>query len=100
MRKTKEHLGLLTAAAFALTACLILPDGLAADSATKLTHVLRPASLATVYDVKAFGARGDRKTLDTGAINKAIEAAALAGGGTVLIPAGTYLCFSIRLKSN
>src|ERR1044072_4865439 len=53
-----------------------------------------------VYDVRAFGARGDGKTLDTTAINKAIEAAAAAGGGTVVFPAGTYLSVSIRLRSN
>jgi polygalacturonase len=53
-----------------------------------------------VYDVRAFGARGDGKTLDTTAINKAIEAAAAAGGGTVNFPAGTYLSVSIRLRSN
>ena len=47
-----------------------------------------------------FGARGDGKTLDTNAVNKAIDAAAAKGGGTVFVPAGTYLCFSIRLKSN
>jgi len=51
-------------------------------------------------DVKAMGARGDGKTIDTPAINKAIDAAAAAGGGTVFFPAGNYLCFSIRLKSN
>jgi polygalacturonase len=55
---------------------------------------------AAWLDVKTFGALGDGKTLDSPAINKAIEAAAAAGGGTVYIPAGTYLCFSIRLKSN
>ena len=52
-----------------------------------------------LFDVRKYGATGDGKTLDTPAINKAIEAAAAAGGGTVLFPAGTYLCFSIRLKS-
>src|SRR5438552_19200114 len=51
------------------------------------------------YNVKAFGATGDGKTLDTPAINKTIEAAAAAGGGTVRFPAGAYLCFSIHLKS-
>jgi len=51
-------------------------------------------------DVRAFGATGDGKTLDTAAINKAIEQAASEGGGTVRFPAGTYLSFSIRLKSN
>jgi len=40
------------------------------------------------------------KTLDTDAFNKAIEAASAAGGGTVEVPAGTYLSFSIRLKSH
>jgi polygalacturonase len=55
---------------------------------------------ASVFDIKTYGAVGDGKTLDTPAINKAIEAAATAGGGTVCFPAGTYLCFSIRLKSN
>src|SRR5689334_18134803 len=58
------------------------------------------ADVPTKYDVKAMGATGDRKTLDTPAINKAIEAANAAGGGTVYFPPGTYLCYSIHLKSN
>jgi polygalacturonase len=52
-----------------------------------------------LFDVRTYGATGDGKTLDTDAVNRAIEAAA-AGGGVVLFPAGSYLCFSIRLKSN
>jgi polygalacturonase len=52
------------------------------------------------FDIKTFGATGDGKTLDTAAINKAIEAAGAAGGGTVLFPAGNYLSYSIHLKSN
>jgi len=51
------------------------------------------------FDVRAFGATGDGKTVDSPAINKAIEAAAAAGGGIVLFPAGSYMSFSIRLKS-
>jgi polygalacturonase len=50
--------------------------------------------------VRAFGAKGDGKTVDTAAINKTIEVAAAAGGGTVRFPAGTYLSVSIHLKSN
>jgi len=53
-----------------------------------------------IFDVRAFGATGAGLKLDSPAINAAIEAAAAAGGGTVYLPAGTYLCFSIRLKSN
>jgi polygalacturonase len=51
------------------------------------------------FNVRKFGAVGDGSTLDTAAINKAIEAAAAAGGGTVFFPAGTYASYSIRLKS-
>jgi polygalacturonase len=52
------------------------------------------------FDVRTFGATGDGKTVDSPAINKAIEAAAAAGGGTVIFPAGNYMSFSIRLKSH
>ena len=55
---------------------------------------------ANVYSVKSYGATGDGKTLDTVAINKTIDAAAAAGGGTVYFPAGKYLSVSIHLKSN
>lgn len=53
-----------------------------------------------VYNVRAFGAKGDGETLDTPAINAAIDAANKAGGGTVLLPAGNYLSVSVHLKSN
>ena len=59
-----------------------------------------PAERAGVFTVRTFGAVGDGKSLDTSAINKAIDAAAAAGGGTVLFPAGSYLSYSIHLRSN
>jgi polygalacturonase len=52
------------------------------------------------YNVRNFGAKGDSVTLDTDAINRAINAAAGAGGGTVLLPAGRYRSYSIRLRSH
>lgn len=52
------------------------------------------------FNVLAHGAVGDGKALDSAAINAAIEAAAGSGGGTVSFPAGTYLSFSIHLRSN
>jgi len=55
---------------------------------------------AAVFDVRTYGAKGDGVTLDSPAINAAIEAAAAAGGGTVRFPAGSYLSFSLRLKSH
>ena len=53
-----------------------------------------------VFNVKDFGALGDGLHLDTDAINKTIDAAFKSGGGSVYFPAGNYLSFSIRLKSN
>ena len=58
------------------------------------------SNAAGIYNVRDFGAKGDGTALDSPAINKAIEAAALAGGGTVRLPAGMYLAVSVHLKSN
>src|SRR5580704_12913880 len=57
-------------------------------------------SLAGWLNVRSFGAVGDGQTPDTAAINKAIDAAVVAGGGTVVFPAGVYASYSIHLKSN
>ncbi len=78
-----------------LPACI-----LAMTSGFARGQVAPPASPGQLYNVRAFGATGDGKTLDTDAINRTVEAAAAAGGGTVEIPAGHYLSFSIRLKSH
>lgn len=53
-----------------------------------------------IYNVRSFGATGNGKTLDSKAINKAIDSAAGNGGGMVYLPAGNYLSGSIHLKSN
>lgn len=76
-----------------------------AMAASSTVEALEPRGVqareaATDFDVKRFGAAGDGKTLDSPSINRAIAAAAAAGGGTVQMPAGSYLCRSIRLKSN
>ena len=73
-----------------LVSCAALALSLAAPLGTR----------AATFDVKTFGAKADGKTLDRDAINKAIDAAAAAGGGTVNFPAGTYVTGSIHLRSN
>ena len=55
---------------------------------------------ADVYNVKDYGAKADGKTIDSPAINRAIQEAAANGGGTVYLPAGNYACYSIRLASH
>ena len=68
---------------------------------TLLSALLCATSLsASAVSVRDTGAAGDGKTLDTDAVNKAIDQVAAAGGGTVEFPAGTYLCYSIHLKSH
>jgi polygalacturonase len=52
------------------------------------------------YNVRNYGAAGDGKNLDSPAIDKAIQAASAAGGGTVYLPPGTYLSGTIHLASN
>lgn len=52
------------------------------------------------YNVQDFGAKGDGATINTAAINLAIDSAAKNGGGTVFFPAGQYLSYSIHLQNN
>ncbi|MCL4217006.1 MAG: right-handed parallel beta-helix repeat-containing protein [Candidatus Hydrogenedentes bacterium] len=52
------------------------------------------------YDVLSFEAVGDGETKDTAAVQRAIDACAGAGGGTVYFAPGTYLCGSLHLRSN
>lgn len=56
---------------------------------------------AQIYNVIDFGAKGDGKTDDASAIQKAIDRCSEAGGGQVLLPIGkTFLTGPIELKSN
>ena len=68
--------------------------------AAVLFLITAAALRAADFDVRTHGAKGDGTTLDSPAIDKAISAAAAVGGGTVLVPAGTYLSGSIHLQSN
>ncbi len=78
----------------ALTAALLITAGCTTPPAA-------PAAVPTgQFNVRSFGAAGDGVTLDTTAINRAINAASAAGGGTVVFSAGNYLSFSIHLKSH
>lgn len=50
------------------------------------------------FNIIAFGAIGDSKTLNTTYIQAAIDACAKKGGGTVVIPQGEFLSGSVFLK--
>ena len=55
---------------------------------------------AFVFNVKQYGAAGDGQTLDTQAIQSAIDACQAQGGGTVVVPAGAYVIGALALHSN
>src|SRR6267142_4288751 len=55
---------------------------------------------ARVYDIRDYGAKGDGVTLDTPALQAAIDACNRDQGGTVLVPAGVFVIGTTELKSN
>lgn len=57
-------------------------------------------SCSSVYDVRHFGAIDDGVTVVTAAIQQAVDACHEAGGGTVLVPPGTYVTGTVYLKSH
>jgi glycosyl hydrolase family 28 len=60
-----------------------------------------PKTLGTrVYNIRDFGARGDGVTLDTAALQSAIDVCTRDQGGTVLVPAGVFVIGSVEMKSN
>jgi len=56
------------------------------------------AETAKPFVITRYGAVADGQTLNTAAIQKTIDAASAAGGGTVVIPQGTFLSGAIFLK--
>lgn len=74
--------------------------GAGAALAASAVPVRATGSLTGFHNVRDYGAKGDGKAVDSPAFNRAIEAASARGGGTIVVPPGRYLCFSIRLKSH
>lgn len=54
----------------------------------------------TNHDITSYGAIGDGRTVNTKAIQAAVDACATTGGGRVVVPAGAFVSGSIFLKSN
>lgn len=70
---------------------------MASGSAT--TGPAAPAIPARVFEAAHFGALGDGSTDDTAALQAAIDAAASAGGGVVVVPRGVFVSGPLKLKS-
>jgi polygalacturonase len=59
-----------------------------------------PAIPQRVFTITDFGAKGDGEATNTTAIQAAINAASAAGGGTVVVPTGVFLCGPISLANH
>lgn len=68
--------------------------------ADSLTVNLKPWKVPErIFYVEDYGACGDGTTINTVAIQKAIDACSVAGGGVVLFSKGSYVTGTIRIKS-
>lgn len=80
---------------------LVDPDELPWPQArTIVAETTVPGFPARAVNVRDHGAIADGSTDNTDAFAKAINAVNAAGGGTVIVPAGTYVTGAIYLKSN
>jgi DNA sulfur modification protein DndE len=66
----------------------------------ELPLTYQPYFRKDTFNIVRYGAKPDGVTLNSKAINQAIEQANAAGGGTVLIPKGLWLTGPVVLKSN
>lgn len=68
--------------------------------AFELPKIYAPHFKRDTFNILNYGAVADGMTLNSAAINKAIDACASQGGGTVLIPQGSFVTGPILMKSN
>jgi len=87
------------ASATSLGSGLLAATGAAAEPRAHV-EINDPNLGARTYNVRDFGAKGDGTTLDTAAVQTAIDMCNKDQGGIVLVPAGVFLIGTIEMKSN
>ena len=83
-----------------LFACCILSASLYAQYPAPKVQVKAPQFRKDTFLITRYGAKPDGVTLNTRAINDAIDACSKKGGGVVVVPAGLWLTGPVVLKSN
>jgi hypothetical protein len=96
----REWLGKLALPATGAVLAAGLLDAKAAEGARTKPVASDDDLGARVYNIRSYGAKGDKTTVDTAAVQAAIDACTGDGGGTVLVPAGTFTIGTVELKSN
>lgn len=76
------------------------PSAFKEKYAFELPKIYVPHFKRDTFNILNYGAIADGMTLNTAAINKAIDACAQQGGGTVLIPRGAFVSGPVIMKSN
>jgi polygalacturonase len=82
---------------------LLLAFSLASSALRAATAVPEPPAPvipAATFDITAYGAVGDGRTLNTAAFAKAIDACQQAGGGSVIVPAGVFVTGPFHVVSH
>ena len=96
----RKLLGYVATASLATTGLFASPAKLLAGSHDLNVPPEDKSSGTRIYNIRDFGAAGDGKTLDTLALQKAIDACNNDEGGIVLVPAGVFVIGTVQLKSN
>ncbi len=96
----REWLGKLALPATGAVITAGLLNGNSAEAARTKPAASSDDLGARVYNIRSYGAKGDKTTIDTAAVQAAIDACTNDGGGTVLVPAGTFTIGTVELKSN
>ncbi|MEM6317279.1 MAG: glycosyl hydrolase family 28 protein [Bacteroidota bacterium] len=65
-----------------------------------LSYLFAISAFSQTYDITQYGAEGDGKMLNTSQIQNTIDICHQKGGGTILVPAGTFLTGTLRFYSN
>lgn len=92
---------LLVSVATLISGCAPILTAVAVEGATQATRnaTARAATAGPLCVVTDYGAVGDGQTLNTVALQRALDACAERGGGTVWVPAGTFISGPLRLRS-
>lgn len=92
----------MTKSLHAIRTCLLILaiPCLSVHAQQKLPKAILPVFKKDTFNILKFGAKADGVTLNTNAINQAIDACNKKGGGVVVVPAGMWLTGPVVLKSN